>query len=75
MADFIVGAILVVLVGAAIRYIIKEKKKGTVCIGCPSAGTCGAKNRPGSTGCSCSLNLESSLEEITKSIREEQEKE
>ena len=54
MADFIVGGILVVLVGAAIAYIVKEKKKGTVCSGCPSAGTCGAKNRPGGAGCSCS---------------------
>ena len=24
----------------AIRYIIKEKKKGTKCIGCPYAGSC-----------------------------------
>lgn len=24
----------------AIRYIYKEKKKGTACIGCPYAGSC-----------------------------------
>ena len=41
MADLIVIAIVLLIVGAAMAYIIKEKKKGTKCIGCPSAGTCG----------------------------------
>lgn len=40
MADLIIVAVLVVLVGAAMLYIRKEKKKGTRCIGCPAAGTC-----------------------------------
>ena len=31
---------LVVIVFLAVRYIYKEKKKGTVCIGCPLAGQC-----------------------------------
>ena len=39
-AFVIVGIILVVIIGAAITYIIKEKKKGTKCIGCPHAGEC-----------------------------------
>ena len=51
MANFIVGAILVVIVGAAIRYIRKEKKKGVKCIGCPSAGTC--PSRMAGNACSC----------------------
>ena len=67
MIDFIVGAVLVLLVGAAIAYIVKEKKRGVVCIGCPSAGTCGAKNRPGSEGCSCC----SMAEELERSLKEE----
>ena len=74
MTDFIVGLVLVVLVGAAIAYIVKEKKKGTVCIGCPAAGTCGAKKRPGSAGCSCS-GLESSLDEIREAVRRDQSEE
>ena len=43
MENLIVTGILLVLVGAACFYIRKEKKKGTRCIGCPSAGCCSAK--------------------------------
>ena len=31
---------LVLILFFAIRYIIREKKKGTKCIGCPYAGEC-----------------------------------
>ena len=41
MTDIIVGLIVVAIVGAALLYIRKEKKRGAVCIGCPHAGTCG----------------------------------
>ena len=67
MIDFIVGAVLVLLVGAAIAYIVKEKKRGVVCIGCPSAGTCSAKNNPGKVGCSCCIMAE----ELERSLKEE----
>ena len=40
MENLIVIGILLVLVGAAVLYIWKEKKKGTRCIGCPAAGRC-----------------------------------
>ena len=40
MANFIAGAGVTLLLGLAIGYIIKEKKKGTHCIGCPMAGNC-----------------------------------
>lgn len=43
MGDFIVVGILLLLVGAAVFYLWKEKKKGTKCIGCPSAGCCSGK--------------------------------
>ena len=46
MADFIIIAVIALIVGAAGGYIYKEKKRGTRCIGCPSAKTCG-----GSCGC------------------------
>ncbi|MBE5845911.1 MAG: FeoB-associated Cys-rich membrane protein [Butyrivibrio sp.] len=50
MTDFIVIVIIVMILGLAIRYIYKEKKKGVHCIGCPSAGachkaTCSCKNK------------------------------
>lgn len=40
MNNLIVIGILLVLVGAAVFHIWKEKKKGRRCIGCPSAGCC-----------------------------------
>jgi len=50
MANLIVVLILLVSVGAAVAHIIKEKKRGVTCIGCPHAGTC-AKKMQG--GCNC----------------------
>ncbi len=44
MADLIVGGILSVIVGAAIIYLVKAKKKGVKCIGCPSEGQCLGRN-------------------------------
>lgn len=54
MTDFIVVAILVVVLGCAIRYIYKAKKSGAKCIGC-SAGDC--KNSK-STGCGCGCSCQ-----------------
>ena len=34
----------------AVRYIVKEKKKGTACIGCPYAGSCQKKGRDSGCG-------------------------
>lgn len=44
MANFIAGLIVVVCIGAAATYIIKAKKKGVKCIGCPAAGQCSKHN-------------------------------
>ena len=52
MTNVIIIAILVVILGASVTYIIKEKKKGTVCIGCPHAGSCRSKKNADS-GCEC----------------------
>lgn len=40
MIDFIVGAILVVIVGLALAYIVKSHKNGIKCIGCPDSAGC-----------------------------------
>ncbi|MDO4617555.1 MAG: FeoB-associated Cys-rich membrane protein [Lachnospiraceae bacterium] len=40
MVDMIVILILALIIGSAMFYIVKEKKKGTKCIGCPMAGQC-----------------------------------
>ncbi len=39
-ADLIILAVLMIIIGAAVAYIIKEKKRGEKCIGCPNGGTC-----------------------------------
>lgn len=54
MADFIVAAILVLVIGASVAYIVKSKKNGAKCIGCPHAGTCESKaQKDGDQGCGC----------------------
>lgn len=45
MADVIVVLILAVLLGSAITYIVKAKKKGVKCIGCPAGGSCPSSGR------------------------------
>lgn len=40
MKDIIVIAVLVLILGAAAFYIIKAKKSGKKCIGCPDSGAC-----------------------------------
>ena len=52
MADLIVIGILIVIIGSALFYIVKEKKRGTRCIGCPAAGNCPSRNG-GQSKCSC----------------------
>ena len=52
MASVIVAVVMLIIIGAAIAYIVKEKKKGTVCIGCPHAGTCASKKNQDSQ-CNC----------------------
>ena len=44
MSNVVVIAVLLIIVGAAVSHIVKEKKKGTACIGCSHAGTCARKN-------------------------------
>ena len=38
--DILVLTVVAVLVGLAVAYIIKEKKNGAKCIGCPNAKSC-----------------------------------
>ena len=49
MENFIIIAILLVIIGLAIWYIVRAKKKGQKCIGCPYNGSdnscCCCKNK------------------------------
>lgn len=53
MTDIIIIMIVVVIVGTAVAYIVKEKKRGAKCIGCPSAGECAYKRSGCQNGTSC----------------------
>ena len=45
MINAIVILILAIIVGAAVAYIIKEKKRGVKWIGCPYAGQCANRSK------------------------------
>ena len=40
MADVIIVLIILAILASSICYIVKEKKKGHTCIGCPNASKC-----------------------------------
>lgn len=50
MTNLIVGLVIIVIIGLSITKVVKEKRKGTKCIGCPSAG---ANNK---SNCGCNTN-------------------
>lgn len=52
LVDYIIIAVVLVIVGGAALYIYKAKKSGKKCIGCPDSGSCSGKC--GSCGCGAS---------------------
>lgn len=59
-ADYILIGAIVLIVGLAAFYVIKAKKKGVKCIGCPSGCNCSNKDneeKQASGGCSGKLLL------------------
>ena len=55
MENFIIIAIIVLIIGFAAFYIYKAKKSGEKCIGCPNSCSCSAKKGVDS-GCCCCKN-------------------
>lgn len=51
MTNVVIIAVIAVILGVAVRYIVKAKKSGAKCIGCPSGGTC--SGCCGEDTCSC----------------------
>jgi radical SAM protein with 4Fe4S-binding SPASM domain len=43
MVDIIVSVVLVAILGGAVWYIRKAKKRGEHCIGCPHSKQCGGE--------------------------------
>ena len=54
MADIIVIAVVIAIVGGASAYIYKAKKNGARCVGCSHAGSCGKASTGNGCGCGCS---------------------
>lgn len=50
MDNFIIIAVLVIIVGLAAWYVVKAKKSGRKCIGCPE-GSCSGQCAHCSCGC------------------------
>lgn len=69
MADFIILIVVILIIGLAVAYIVKEKKRGVKCIGCPAGVECahghgGCNGCNGSGGCKgdCGCQTESAKE-------------
>lgn len=52
LTTLIASISVIAVIGGAIVYIIKEKKKGTKCIGCSAGCSCSSKKN-GNNNCSC----------------------
>lgn len=56
LAEIIAIAVIVLIIGGAVAYIIKSKKSGKKCIGCPYASSC--KSGGCSSCCGCSDTID-----------------
>ena len=48
MENFIIITLLVLIIGSAVLYVLKQRKKGVKCIGCPNGKNCAGN-------CSCNI--------------------
>ena len=47
VTDLIVVAVILAIVSGVVFYIVREKKRGAKCIGCPHAKSCGKCGKGG----------------------------
>ncbi|MBR2907228.1 MAG: FeoB-associated Cys-rich membrane protein [Clostridia bacterium] len=64
--DFVIIGIVLVIVALAVWYVIRAKKRGARCIGCPSGGSCSG----GCAGCSLHMTSGEAEDPETKDSRE-----
>ena len=50
MANVIVILVVLLILGLAAQHLVRAKKRGETCVGCPYAKECAAKR----SGCGCS---------------------
>ncbi len=53
LTDVIIIGVILLIVGSAGAYIIKAKKSGKKCIGCPDSDTCSTGKGSCGGACSC----------------------
>lgn len=55
MVNAVATLVLVAILGAAIAYIVRQKRAGVKCIGCPAGHDCAERSRveQGVGSCSC----------------------
>ena len=58
MINVILWIIVGLILGSAVLYIIRAKKKGVKCIGCPAGATCSGHCNGACNGCSVHDNEE-----------------
>ncbi|MBP3656784.1 MAG: FeoB-associated Cys-rich membrane protein [Clostridia bacterium] len=51
MTNLIATVLLLAIVGGAVAYIIRAKKNGAKCIGCPAGGNCPHSQKADGCGC------------------------
>jgi len=53
LGEVIAIAAILLIIGGAVAYIIKAKKSGKKCIGCPDGCSCSSKEKGCSACCGC----------------------
>ena len=53
LTDYIIIAVIAIIIGLAILYIIYAKKSGHKCVGCPHSKTCHASEKKSVNCCKC----------------------
>lgn len=51
MENFVVIAVIVIIIALVVFYIVKAKKNGVKCIGCPDAKNCQGRGCGSCNGC------------------------
>ena len=51
LIDYIISAVIGLIIGGAVGYIIKAKKRGAKCIGCPDSNSCAGSCSGECNGC------------------------
>jgi len=53
LENIIATVVLVAILGGAVAYLVKAKKSGQKCIGCPHSKTCASQKSKNNEGCGC----------------------